>query len=130
MYKRQIHDLVRRADHLYRKWKVDPPSPPVPPTVSAPAPASSSAKRRYVAMDGLKLSLLSTESTYEDWIDFQRRFKIRVAACYETTDPIDITYNEWSRLLMSAVDKEWSKRTNFDSFNTINELLEQFDAEM
>ena len=126
----EIHDLVRRADHLYRKWKVDTPSSPVPPTVSAPTPASSSNRRRYVAMDGLKPPLLSTESTYEDWIDFQRIFKIWGTACYESTDPIDITYDEWSRLLMSAIDTEWSERVDFDAFNTIDELIGQFDAEM
>ena len=67
----EVHELVRRADALLRKWKVDPPSPPVPSTVSAPTPASST-RRRFVAMDGLKPSPLSIETTYEDWIDFQK----------------------------------------------------------
>ena len=31
---------------------------------------------------------------------------------------------------MSTVDAEWSKRVDFEAFNTIDELIDQFDAEM
>ena len=37
----EVHELVRRADALFRKCKVDPPSLTVPPTASAPTPAPS-----------------------------------------------------------------------------------------
>ena len=81
-------------------------------------------------MDGLKPSTLSIETNYEDWLDFQKRFRIWAKACYESVDPVDITYEEWSRLLLSAVDAELSRRVDFDAFNTIEELIGQIDAEM
>ena len=81
-------------------------------------------------MDSLKPSTLSIEANYEDWLDFQKRFRIWAKACYESVEYVDIRYEEWSRLLLSAVDAEWSRRVDFDAFNTVEELIGQIDAEM
>ena len=124
-----VHGLVKGADAMFRRWKVDPTPPPVP--RAAPTPASAPpARRRFVPIDAYKPTTLSIETSYEDWLDFKNRFKIWGRACYKSVNLEDIKYEEWSSLLLSAVDTEWSKRVDFEAYNSIEELIGQIDAEI
>ena len=88
----KVNEWVQETDRIFRAWNVKA----VPPT-PAPAPAMAptlTAKRRFVPIDGFKPKTLSIESSYEDWVDFRKRFIIYAKACYESIRPSDITYTE------------------------------------
>ena len=58
---------------------------------------------------------------------------IYAKACYESTmspGVPGITYMEWSTLLLSCVEPEWSKRIDFENFLSIEDLLDKFDSEI
>ena len=87
-----------------------------------------------MAVDSFKAKLLSMDTSFEDFLDFRRRFIIYTKACYEGVPVVDgspaISYEEWSTLLLTCVEPGWSKRISFDQYNTIETLLDRFDEEI
>ena len=124
--------MIRESNKLLIQWEYTPPDP-TPPShaVAYPAPTQ---KRRFVAVDSFKPKLLSMDTSFEDFLDFPRRFIIYTKACYEGVPVVDglpaITYEEWSTLLLASVEPGWSKRITFDQYSSIGALLDRFDEEI
>ena len=121
-----VDELIKESNRLLLEWEYNSPDPPpAPPPMAFPPPVFAP-KRRFVAVDGFKPKILSIESNYEDFLDFRRRFEIYAKTCYEGVPMVDgapgITYEEWSTLLLTCVEPEWSKRINFDGFFSIEDL--------
>ena len=98
--------LIRESNKLLIQWEYTPPDhTPPPPAVAYPPPTP---KRRFVAVDSFKPKLLSMETSFEDFLDFRRRFIIYTKACYKGVPIVDgspaISYEEWSTLLLTCVN--------------------------
>ena len=83
----KVKAMLRESNKLLVQWKYKPPDPaPLPPTV---AYAPHTTKRRFVAVDSFKPKLLNMDTSYEDFLDFIRRFIIYTKACYEGVPVVD-----------------------------------------
>ena len=75
----KVEALLREGNKLLVQWMYKPPDQAPPPPAAVYAPHT--AKRRFVAVDSFKPKLLSLDTTYEDFLDFRRRFLIFTKAC-------------------------------------------------
>ena len=83
----KVEALLRDSNKLLVQWKYKPPDPaPLPP---AAVYAPHTTKRRFVAVDSFKPKLLNLDTSYEDFLDFRRRFLIYTKACYEVVPVVD-----------------------------------------
>ena len=128
----KVEEKIREANKLLVQWNYKPPehSPfPPPPTFFPPTQ-----KRRFQAVDSFKPKLLSLEATYEDFLDFRKRFLVFTKACYETVPLVDgfpdITYEEGSTLLLTCIEPGWSKKIIFEDYKNVDALLNKFDEEI
>ena len=106
---------IKEAMKILAKWQYEASSAPSPSSpASAPAPAATAQspqpqRRRFVAVDGFKPKVLGLETTYEDWVDFKKRFITYVRACYdgvqlEEDGTPSISMDEWTAILLSCVE--------------------------
>ena len=129
----KVEEQLREANKLLIQWNYKPPdhSPFPPPPSFFPPPTQ---KRRFQAVDSFKPKLLSLEATYEDFLDFRKRFLVFTKASYETVPLVegfpDITYEEGSTLLLTCIEPGWSKKIIFEDHKSIDALLNKFDEEI
>ena len=77
---------VTEAVKLLAKWRngasstASPSTPDSTPVIAATAQPSQPQRRRFHAVDGFKPKMLGMETSYEDWVDFQKRFQSYVKA--------------------------------------------------
>ena len=128
-----MEEVIRESNKLLVQWEYTPPPEPTPPS-PAIAYQPPTQKRRFVAVDSLKPKLLGMDTSFEDFIDFCKRFTIYTKACYEGVPVVDgltaITYEEWSTILLTCVEPGWSKRITYDQYRSIRALLDRFDEEI
>ena len=132
---------IKEAVNILAKWRYEASSAPNPstpastPVTAATAQPPQPQRRRFVAVDGFKPKVLGLETTYEDWVDFKKRFLTYVRACYdgvqlEEDGTPSISMDEWTAILLSCVEAGWSKRISFDGYDSIADLLDKFDQEI
>ena len=101
---------IRESNKLLVQWEYTPPPEPTPPPPIAYPPPTQ--KRRFVAVDSFKPKILGMDTSFEDFIDFRKRFIIYTKACYEGVPVVDglptITMEEWSTILFTRVESGWS----------------------
>ena len=108
--------VVSEANKLLVKLEYTAPPEPTPsspaPTPAAMAHPPPPHRRRFVAVDGFKPKVLGLDTTYEDFIDFKKRFITNTKACYEGVPLLEdgmpsITMEEWSSILLTRVEGGW-----------------------